>query len=51
MNLGFVVVVQDLENSSQCEMHTEAWVGGINLPEDMAKQLCQMFKCVQFRSN
>ncbi len=36
---------------SHLEMHKEAWVGAINLPEDRAHLLRQMFKCVICRCN
>lgn len=33
------------------ELHKESWVGAINLPEEQVKQICQMFKCTQCRTN
>jgi len=53
--LGFVVAVSDDSDPdsspSHLEMHKEAWVGAINLPEDRAHLLRQMFKCVICRCN
>ncbi len=43
-NLGTVVAVLDQEISlTELTMHKEPWVGAVNLPEDLVKQLCQMF--------
>ena len=50
--LGTVAAVQDQDNSpTEFTMHKEPWFGAVNLPEDLVKQLRQMFKCVQCRSN
>jgi hypothetical protein len=51
--LGLVASVQDSNGLPQYdfEMHQDAWVGAINLPEDHVKQLQQMLKCVQCRTN
>ncbi len=40
-NLGFVASVQYHEGSTSlsCEMHKDAWVGCINLNEDLVKLL------------
>ncbi len=50
---GFVAAVQTSmeSDSSLFEMHKEAWIGAVNLSEDHVKQLRQMFKCAQCRSN
>lgn len=52
-NLGFVAAVSGLnqDGSHAFEMHKESWVGAVNLQEDFFKQLRQMFKCVQCRTN
>jgi hypothetical protein len=52
-NLGFVAAVSGLnqDGSHTFEMHKESWVGAVNLQEDFFKQLRQMFKCVQCRTN
>jgi hypothetical protein len=51
--VGFVAAVEDTitDPTKDFEFHKEPWVGTINLPEHFVKQLCQMFKCVQCRSN
>jgi len=46
-----VVTDSDVDSSSTLEMHKDAWVGAINLPEDQACLLRQMFKCVICHSN
>lgn len=51
--VGFVAAVQDdiTSQNGTLEMHKDSWIGAINLPEEYAKQLRQLFKCVQCRSN
>jgi hypothetical protein len=52
-SLGIVTAVQEADSSlpDGLELHKDAWVGAINLPEDRVKQLRQMFKCAQCRTN
>jgi hypothetical protein len=51
--VGFVAAVQDdiTSQNGTLEMHKDSWIGAINLPEEYVKQLRQLFKCVQCRSN
>jgi hypothetical protein len=50
--VGFISQVQgDESNVDSPEMHKDAWIGAINLPEDKVKLLRSMFKCVQCRTN
>jgi hypothetical protein len=50
--VGFVSQVQGDESYVDSpEMHKDAWIGAINLPEDKVKLLQSMFKCVQCRTN
>jgi len=57
INAAFVAAVTPGEaqvgnlTSSELEMHKDAWVGAINLPEEKAKLLRQMLKCIVCRSN
>jgi hypothetical protein len=51
--LGLVASIQDSNGlpQSDFEMNKDEWVGAVNLHEDHVKQLRQMFKCIQCRTN
>jgi hypothetical protein len=56
-NVGFVAAATPaakdaaVDSSDDLEMHKDAWVGAVNLPESHARLLRQMFKCVVCRCN
>ncbi len=51
--LGMVASVQDGDTSScpYLEIHSESWIGAINLDEEHVKILRSLFKCPQCRTN